>query len=488
MLLDERLPDSEGYPKFDPATYGVSADTGPPVLPSARRLYEGRPDAGGLTRLEARDFWRLAAALAADRTGAEAAVVPVYPLELRTTGDYKESLVREWFLWGGRLSVFELGGGALQSLVQEARRQGQPGAVLPPGMMAFEIGGLEPGDALHGAPIDAGSVYKVAATESLLARAEQLPALSDAANLQEKGWLTETVLQGLRDGSAEGWPLERYQGLLEGRPLRSSGLWKIDFRDISVNVSNTKVVSDPAFSDVSNARVRGFDELLIGGEARIDADYTRGPWRQFNSIEAEYSRSRLSPPGQPVILNTPQNRTAARTGATVRTSSFPLFWVAKSAGPSVSLEYEGHVERLPGQRRKHIVALLPGMELYGGDFVNTLSMAGNFRRDYTPPEPLNNYGVRLRTLFSQRIWRADFSGEVWSNYFIRTAQDTAQDLRLELDASVKLHLPLVAHLTLAPFLDYYYYVLKVRPVSGYSVIAGVSLSYSRLWKPQFERF
>ncbi|MFA5140980.1 MAG: hypothetical protein WC728_17270 [Elusimicrobiota bacterium] len=488
VLLDERLPDSEGYPKFDPAAYGVSADTSPPVLPSARRLYEGRPGAAGLTRLEARDFWRLAASLAADRTGAEAVLVPVYPLEQRTTGDYKENLVREWFARGGGLSVFELGGGALRSLLQEAQRQKQPGAVIPPGGMAFEIGGVGAGDTVHGIPIDPRMVYKVAATDSLLARTEGLPALAGAAKLRESVRLEDAVLRELRQGAAEGWTPDRYRALMAGEPLKPSGLWTIDFRDISLNVSNTKVVSDPAFSDVSNARVRGFDELLIGGEARIDADYLRGPLRQFNSFEAEYSRSRLSPPGQPMIINTPQNRTAARTGATVRTSSFPLSWIAKSAGPSVALEYEGHVERLPGQRRRHIFAVLPGMELYGGDFVNTLSFAGNFRRDYTPPEPLNNYGVRLRTLFSTRVWRADLAGEVWSNYFIRTAQDTAQDLRLELDASVKLHLPLVSHLTLAPFLDYYYYVLKVRPISGYSVIVGVSLSYSRLWKPQFERF
>lgn len=488
IVLDESLPDREGYPKFDPSGYGVRVDTNPPVLPSARRLYEGRGGAGVSVNIAPRHFWSLTASLAADDAGAEAAFVPITGLLQRTTGDYGENLLREWFLWRPRLVSFELPGAGLRALVAEVRRQARPGASLPPGGLRITVGGVGAGDKIHGVPIDSKSTYRVAATENLLARTDQFPAFAKAKNVRPAGELEEIVLTRLRRGAEEGWPAERYAGLLDGYPVRGTGLWKVHFRDVSLNVSNTKVVADPAFSSVSNARVRGFDELLIGGVTKIDVEYYRGPYKWANALEAEYSQSRLRPPDREPILNTPKNRLSFRTGGTLRAGSFPWGWLGKSIGPSMSVEYEGHVERLPLQRRKHIVALLPGVELFSGSFVRSLSLSGNLRRDFTPLVPLNNYGMRARGVFSRSVSRCRLSGEFWSNYFIRTRQDTAQDLRLELDVNLKLHIPIFKHFTVAPFIDYYYFILKVRPISGYSAITGISLNFSRLWKPQYEKF
>jgi len=486
ILLDETLPDTEGFVKFRPEAYGVTEDTGPALLPSARRLYGD--EAEGRSGLRARDFWNLASSLTAGRASAEAAFLPVFPVHRRTVGDHPESLVREWFQFKDRVQVFELSGAALRSLVSEVRRQESPGAELVPGRLQLSLGGVGQGDTLHGVPIDPKSVYRVAATDRVLARTSQFPALAGAQRKRELGVLGPLVLSELRKLAARGTSIESYRGLMRGRPLIAGGLWKINFRDISVNASNTKIVSDPAFGSVSNARVNGFDELLVGGTAKVDLEYYRAPYKWVNSAEVEYSRSRLRPPGQPVILNTPQNRTSYLSVGTVRVGSFPLQWAGRSFGPSLGAQYEGHVERLPDTRRKHVFSLYPGVELFDGSFVRTISISANLRRDFTPATPLNNYGIRARALFSRALGGGVLQGEVRTNYFIRSSKDTAQDLRMELNALAKYHLPVWKHMTLAPFLDYYYFVLKVRPVTGYNTIIGISLSFSRLWKPQYESF
>ena len=79
-------------------------------------------------------------------------------------------------------------------------------------------------------------------------------------------------------------------------------------------------------------------------------------------------------------------------------------------------------------------------------------------------------------------------GELWNNYFFLTKQDTAGDLRLEGDFNVKLRIPVRKYLSVAPFFDFYWFQLKTKPTWGYTTTLGLSIGFSRLWKPQYEDF
>ncbi|MFH2204812.1 MAG: hypothetical protein ABIJ96_16985 [Elusimicrobiota bacterium] len=488
ILLDEQVPDRAGYPKFNPLGFGVTADTRSVILPSLRRLYGDRPDTVGVARLSERAFWKLVASLAADHAGAEAGCMPVTGISQNTTGDFKESLVREWFHFKDDLVVFKLPGGALRELAAEAARQDAPGAGVAAGGSFITLGGVGEGGKIHGAAIDGKSVYRLVGTRRLLAMADQYPALAKAEDVEALGNLENIILEQLRRGASRGWTVERYRALLAGRSNETRGLWKVNFRDIGLNVSNTKVVRDEAFSDVPNARVQGFDELLIGATFKTDLEFYRGPHKWTNAAELEYSKSRLRPPAQPAILNTPKNRTMLRSVETLRVGAFPWRWFAASFGPSLGAQYDGHVERIPLQRRKHIVSVLPGVELFGGTLVRSCTLSANLRRDFTPTLPVNQYGIQARALVSQEFGRLRLQGEVLGNYFFLTPQDTSQDLRLEFGSNFKLHIPIYKDFTLAPYIDFYYFTLKTRPLAGYSTITGIALSFSRLWKPQYEPF
>ena len=38
------------------------------------------------------------------------------------------------------------------------------------------------------------------------------------------------------------------------------------------------------------------------------------------------------------------------------------------------------------------------------------------------------------------------------------------------------------------FLAFYFFSLKTRPLWGYSAMTGITIGFSRLWKPQYEKF
>lgn len=485
LALDESLPDLPGYAPFHYEAYGVDASLAPPLLPAARRL---SPDGRGASGIRDLDFWRLAASLTAESFGAEAAFLPVQPVEERTTGDFREGMVRSWFVAPDRVVIVQLGGGALSRLLSDARRTESPDAAIPPGGLRLAVGGVGKGEKIHGVSVDHRSSYRVAVTERVLAQSEQFSSLA-GAKVEETGpALEESVVSSLRAASAAGWAPDRYRSLFSGAPTRESGLWRINFRDVNVNISNTKVVSEPALAGVSNARIRGFDELLIGGLSKTDAEYVSGRAKWTNTLEMEYARSRLRPPGQREILSTPKNSLEARTSAALSVARFPVAWVAASVGPSLGVEYEGELERLPYTRRKHKVSVLPGVELFNGTLLRTVSLSANLQRDYTPPSPVNQYGARLRALMSAPVAGSMLAGELGTRYFFLTPHDTPQDLRLELDLSLKLHVPFFKRFTLAPYFDLLYVQHKVTPADGYSAVTGLSLGFSRLWKPKYEPF
>ncbi|MBI3299355.1 MAG: hypothetical protein HYZ75_14405 [Elusimicrobia bacterium] len=487
LLLDESLPDLPGYAAFRFEAYGVDASTAPPLLPGARRLYPAGK-AGTPPRLKDLDFWRMAASLAAESTGAEAAFLPVQAVEERTTGDFREGVVRSWFPAPDQLVTVQLPGSALKVLLAEARRLENPDAALPPGGLRLAAGGFGAGGTVHGVPIDERTIYRVALTERVLAQSEQFPALASARDNRSLGALDDAVVAALRTSGAAGWRPDRYGELFSGAPVRETGLWRINFRDIGLNFSNTKVVSDPTLASVPNARVQGFDELLIGGVAKSDADWLSGDLKWTSGLDIEYARSRLRPPGRSDVLNTPKNRADARTAVSVKVGRFPVTWIARSYGPSMGIEYEGEVERLPLTRRKHKVSLLPGVELFNGSLLRSLTFAANVQRDYTPARPVNQYGARLRGLMGVPAGPGTLNGELTARYFFLTPRDTSADLRLELNGVLKYHIPVYERLTLAPFIDVFYFQHKITRASGYSAITGITLGFSRLWKPQYERF
>ena len=486
VLLDDTINPAEGFPEPALETFAAGRSTEAPILPPARELFP--PIERAMPVYSARDFWTLSAGLLTERGRAEAGLLPAAPLQTPTVGAVRESLVRGWLGAPDAAVLVSVSGAQLKDLAQQALAQerredaGLPGDGRPP----FAVSGFDPLGLLRGAPLDRGGTYRLA-TSRAAAESLDLPKPYDA--FPGTGTVADAVLSELRARSATATTAD-WRAWMLGRPVSETGLWRVNFRDIGLNLRQTKVRGSDDFAAVQNSRVQGADELLIGGVLKTDVEYLHREYKWTNSLEMEYAKDRISPRNAPATTNLAANRIMFLTLDTKRVGGIPYGWLARSWGPSVGLQYDGEFEATPGLPRKQTYSLFPGVEFFDGSVVKSLAASGILKRDLSRTPPNTQTGLRLRALASTPVGPggARLEAELWNNYFFLTPHDNGSDLRVEGDASAKLSIPIRKHLSVAPFVDFYWFGLKTRPVYGYSLITGISIGFSRLWKPQYEDF
>ncbi len=486
-FLDDSVNPAAGFPEPALEAYASGRSTEPALLPAARAVFP-LSERGGSPFYGPRDFWTLAAALLAERGGAEAGILPAPPIAVQTVGPVRESFVRQWLGDAGPAVLVSVPGDRLKSLADEAaeqRRREKAGLPLD-SKLAYVVSGFDPRGMLHGAPLDKSGLYRVATSRSA---AETLGLPKPFGLMPGTATVATAALDEMRERSAAARPPD-WRAWMEGTPISEPGLWRINFRDISLNATETKVQSSDAFSSVVNSRVQGSDELVLGGTLKTDAEYLHHESKWTNTLEMEYAKDRISPRGQPATTNVTANRIMFLTLDTKRAGSIPYAWLAHAWGPSIGFEADSEFEPSPGLPRKQVYSVFPGFEFFDGTVVKTLETTGVLKRDFSRTPPNTQTGLRLRTLLSTPLGKngAKLDGEFWNNYFFLTRSDNQSDLRLEGDANVKLGIPIHKRLSVAPFVDFYWFELKTQPTFGYSLMTGVSIGFSRLWKPQYESF
>ncbi|MDD5656472.1 MAG: hypothetical protein PHF00_04360 [Elusimicrobia bacterium] len=483
VLLDQSLPLAPQLPEFEPENFGITVSTEPGLIPPVNRIFPVPARSWGVSAAE---FWSLVASLLREDTGAELVLLETRPLPVKVLAsmEAREGVVRSWLWEDDALATVRLKGAEISRTLAASRRRAALAARAErPAGTIVAAGGLGEGDAIHGLPIDKDVVYNVTTTRALAA-AQGWEIDPNGVS----GELREAALRLLR--ARRGSPAEAYAPWMQGRPAAERGLWRINFRDVSLNIQNTKVARGDAFDAVPNPRVQGSDELLIGGDFKTDADYLRGAYKWSNTLELEYARSRLRPRDQPAVTNIAANRMTFLTAGTRRAGGVGADWLARSWGPSLGFQYDGQLEETPPLKRRQIYSAFPGVEFYDGTFVRSLRAGANIKRDFSLDPPNTQYGLRAQAVVSKAVGPgpASLNGEVWANYFFLMRRDRPDDLRWEGDANLKLRVPIRKNFNVSPFIDFYFFALKTRPIWGYSAMTGISVGFSRLWKPQYEPF
>jgi hypothetical protein len=396
--------------------------------------------------------------------------------------------VRQWLGGAEPVVLVAVPGDRLKSLADGAAEQKRREAAGLPldAPLSYVVSGFDPQGLLRGAPLDKGGSYRVATSR---AAADALDLPKPYALMPGTQTVSAAVLEEMHARSATAEPYD-WRHWMEGLPIDEPGLWRVNFRDISLNVRDTRTQSSDAFNSVVNSRVQGSDELLIGETLKTDLEYLHREYKWTNTLEMEYAKDRIAPRGQPSVTNVTANRIMFLTLDTKRVGGIPYGWLAHSWGPSLGFEYDGEFEPSPGLPRKQVYSAFPGFEFFDGSFVKSLETTGVIKRDLSRTPPNTQTGLRMRALFASPIGSggATLNAEFWNNYFFLTRSDNAADLRLEGDANAKLNIPIRKYLSVAPFVDFYWFGLKTLPTYGYSLMTGISIGFSRLWKPQYEAF
>ncbi|MGH7441534.1 MAG: hypothetical protein ACREKE_02545, partial [bacterium] len=461
--------------------YGIDFATQTALIPPARKIFEDQPAAS----FSARQFWTMAASLTASQTHSELALLSVWPLPMRVEGSapIPESVARAWLRTNSSLIVLYLKGSRLKPVLETAQEETRRNvAGFPPNEeIQLAAGGLDAAGGIGGRSFSNDETYRVVMPISLanalgFSRGQTIHPLRKS--------LDEIVLQALRERSGSAPAL--YRAWINGLSTSSQGLWIINFRDVSLNLQNTQVVNNGPFSQVPDSRIQGFDQSILGGDFKADANYFQGNYKWSNTLELAYAQSHLRPTGQPPVTNTTANGVTALTTLTRKAGSVAQTWLAKSWGPSLGFEYAGQFTPSPGLQQQNIYSLYPGVQFYDGSWISMLEFSGIALRDQARVPQNTQYGLHTRALLSKYLGNAQLQGEFYANYSFLTTEDAAQDLRLQSDVNLKLSVPITRYLNIAPFIDFYVFALKISPQWGYSAMTGVSLQFSAVWKPQYQ--
>ena len=485
-LLDDDIPMAENSAGPAVRDLEIARSTGTRILPPAREVFPPSERAR-LPIYGSRDFWTLAVAVLVERTRAEAGLLPATPLRTPTVGVVRESFVRQWLGPADEVVLARVQGSQLKALYIEAAEQKklEDAGLFSSGRIRMVVSGFDAEKRLvSGAPFKENDTYLLA-TSRRAAEALGLPV--PYVPIKGEPTVPAVVIEGLRSISGNASNAD-WHSWMTGKPLSEHGLWRVNFRDISLNVRQIGVDRPAGFNQVPNARIQGFNELLLGGTFKSDIEYLRSEYKWTGTVEMDYARDRLSPRNAPPIINLAANRIMFLTLATRRAGDVPYGWLARSWGPSLGLQADGEFQTTPGLHRKQVYSVFPGVELYDGSIVKTLELTGIVKRDLSRDPPNTQTGLRVRALISTPFGPggAKLEGEVWNNCFFLSHGDSPVDLRVEGNANARLSIPVYKHLSVAPFVDLYWFALKTRQLWGYSLMTGISLHFSRLWKPQYE--
>lgn len=486
VLLDDAISPFDDFPEPALETFAAGRSTEPAVLPAARAVFP--PDErGGRPAYEDRDFWTLSAGLLAQRLNAEGGILLAPALPVQTVGPVPESLVRAWL--AGRDYAVRVGvsGADLKKLVAESEdERHREDADLPStGRPRFVVSGLDGKGRVRGAPLDAGGRYLIA-TSRAAADALGLPGPYDVVpGTPSVAGLVLDELRARSDVSTATW-----RGWMSGRPLSEPGLWRVNFRDISLNIRDTKTYANADFANVVNTRVQSADELYVGADLKTDVDYLKDDYKWTSTLEMAYSKDRIAANGAPPVDSLTDNSIMLLTLGTEKVGTTPYKWLAQSWGPSLGFEYDSQFQATPGLPLQQVFSAFPGLEYYDGSVFKTIELTGVIKRDMSRIPPNTQEGLRMRAVVSTPLGAhgAKLDGEFWNNYYFLTHTDNSSDLRVLGDLNAKVSVPIRKYFTVAPFVDVSWFELKVVPTWGYSVMTGLSIGFSRLWKPQYESF
>ncbi len=486
VVLDDSISPLDDFPEPALEAFAAGRSTEPAVLPAARDVFPPA-ERGGRPAYEDRDFWTLSAGLLAQRLNAEAGLLLAPILPVQTVGAVPRSLVRAWLAGHDYAVTVGISGADLKNLAAEAddEKKREDGDLPPTGRPRFVVSGLDAKGRVRGAPLDAGGTYLIATSR---AAADAL-GLSGPYNVvpgtPTVSGLVLSELQAQEDVSTSTW-----RGWMGGRPISEPGLWRVNFRDISLNIRDTKTDASIAFANVVNTRVQSADELYIGGDLKTDVDYLHDDYKWTNTLEMAYSKDRIAANGSPAVTSLTDNRIMLMTLGTEKVGTTPYKWFAQSWGPSLGAEFDSQFQPTPGLPLQQVYSAFPGVEFYDGSVFKTIELGGVVKYDASRSPPDLQEGIRARAVLSTPLGShgAKLDGEFWNNYYFLAPTDNNSDLRVEGDVNAKLSVPLHKYLTVAPFVDFDWFELKITPTWGYSVMTGISIGFSRLWKPQYESF
>ncbi|MFH1729988.1 MAG: hypothetical protein ABIA04_16370 [Pseudomonadota bacterium] len=265
------------------------------------------------------------------------------------------------------------------------------------------------------------------------------------------------------------------------------GNFRINVKELSLSIMNNDMINNTDFTEVSNSRVAGTDQLLIGGglDSALEYDYIDFNWD--TELTADLQRITVQVPGSDSITQDIEDEILLQTELSYKTLKYSQNWFSHDIGPFGNISYETEFTPEDGLPRVSLFDVILGGKIFSGNYLQSFKLGGLMETDFAQDNNIE-YGIYSKLEFMYPLP----AGSVWLSesimkYFFPSSSDTADDLGLELGLSNKFLVPILRDLSLGPYADIFMYTGKEVDAFGASVIIGLTLSYSKIWKPAYQR-
>lgn len=458
--------------------------SGDALLPDMRRLYPGKKD-----RYFASEFFALAAAAVKEREGAEIAFLKIRPLPGSLPGDVPSSMVASW-LEPDEPLVRARVPGALISALRRSMELTVSAAADDDKYAQQEYyaeAGLDKSGKIGGLPLKDAEYYLAAFPESFLREVKKYPALKAVRGLETgrgtvKGAVTERLLQA-REGAAPGAWEEAVRGLAEKR-VPAGPQWRLNLRNISLQLSNTSVSGNRNFSKVSDSKATAKDQTILKGAARLYSEYYSGRYRLDNGVAADYYRTTVWPAGKPKVVTENVDQLLFENELRYSMWNYKGLFGAGVLGPFANIAYDTELSENVGRPMRKVLRGKGGFKLFEGAILQELYAAGIAERKYTYSPARNKYGLETGFRLSMLIpgTALTFTADGSYRNYSRSVYDTVSDLKQRLEINSRFSTRFYGDVMISPFINYYAATGALFKGTATNLMTGVSFEFSRLFK------
>lgn len=459
------------------------------LLPDFRKLYKDRTQTK--TQYSQLDFKNLVVSILKERTGAEIVFMKIQPFSSAIPGDIPASMVQTWLGEDDKVVKAWIPGSLIRALMPKfdfgAPPDSENGYLKYHGKDYFAVSGLEPKKRISGLPVRDAEFYLAAFPARLLRETDKYPRLKDARIAgYEKKTLNAVIIGTLektkKEAPAGTWE-EAIKKLIENRPEHKP-VWRLNLRDLSLQLSDTGVRNTENFSQVSDSRLRTDGQTHIQGSGKLFSEFYSGNMRFDSGLSADYGKITLRPRHQPRVETESMDRLLIESELKYQFLRYDGFLGPMVLGPFFNLAYDTEFTRQPGLPLRKIVRGRAGLKLFEGTYVRELYTGLVTEQEYTydPARTKHaaeaGFGVNMLLPGTALTLIAD------GNYrnFARSRSDTAADLKQRLELNFKLSTKLYGDVMISPFLNFFLATDKIASGTATNIMTGFSLNYSRLFK------
>lgn len=335
---------------------------------------------------------------------------------------------------------------------------------------------------INGRPVKNDEKYTLA-TSNYLAKGETpWPALTSGEILQEEFGGKNQVLRDLAIQYLQrhGWKREYDGKKVAPYPTQ----WRLDIEKITLDVSDFDAKRNEPFTQVRDARINASDQFTVGtsGSLGLIMDHSQIRWR--GGLEAAFSKVSL-PNG---VVNNPLDQLLINSQVDLKSLKIPIGF-GNFLSPAFLTAYDSEFTPTPANPRRKLWRLQPGLTTTLGEVFDAVNIGSVTEIDFSTRDTNTEHGVSFYSKL-RKPWRDffTFTSEIDFRYFPRTSRDTIDDLLWQGNFRQRIFVPLWGNLSLSPYVDVFAWRGKLIRETGWNLLVGVSLAYSQLWKPQYQKF